>query len=318
MENNELDEKFRIICERKIPGVIPQIRGRNLYIWGAGKGGEIVEAVLKERGGVLPTGFIDRKADRMSEYMGYPVKNIEDMRPECDYIVVSLMSLRYEIVEDLDKMGYTQDDYFYVYENEDYNKEDIIYKGCKIGRYTYGYKGLLQYCPLAVSIGRYCSINGSARIWSNHQTEYVTTHPMLDHPRFYAQNQYDERKRLCRTYGKYFDNADFENSPLRNNRLVIIGNDVWIGANAVILPGVHIGDGAVIAAGAVVTKDVEPYAIVGGVPAKVIKYRFDKDTIEKLLVIKWWDWEIEEIEKNIELFYQPEVFIRTYEQKRGV
>lgn len=305
------DKQFCRICEEKMPRILPYINGRNLYVWGAGKGGEIVESVLRERGFII-AGFIDRRAGELESYLGYPVKNVEDMRPDCDYIIVSLMSFRYEIVDDLYRMGYTQDDCFYVYENEDYNKEDIIYKGCRIGRYTYGYKGLLQYYPLAASIGRYCSINGTARIWNNHPTEYVTTHPILDYPRFYAWDKYDERKKLCQTYGKYFDNAGFENSSLRNNRQVVIGNDVWIGANVVILPGISIGDGAILAAGAVVTKDVEPYAIVGGVPAKVIKYRFDKETIEKFLAIKWWNWEIERIEKNIDLFYQPEVFIQTY------
>ena len=90
---------------------------------------------------------------------------------------------------------------------------------------------------------------------------------------------------------------------------VIIGNDVWIGANVIILPGVNIGHGAVIAAGAVVTKDVEPYAIVGGVPAKLIKYRFNAEERQKLLSIAWWNWSLDKIEKNIELFYQPQVFL---------
>lgn len=312
MENIELDEKFKMICEKKLPKVIPQIRGRNLYIWGAGKGGKIVESFLRGKDFSI-AGFIDRRADELESYLGYPVKSFTDMNPAKDYILVSLMNFFYDVVQMLDKMGYTQADCFYLMENEGYNKEDIIYKGCRIGRYTYGYESLLQYYPLATSIGRYCSINATARIWNNHPTEYVTTHPMLDYPTFYAWDQYDERKRLCQTYGSHFDNAGFEDSPLRNNRPVVIGNDVWIGGNAVILPGVNIGDGAVVASGAVVTKDVEPYAIVGGVPAKVIKYRFDSKTIEKFLAIKWWDWEIEEIEKNIELFYQPEVFIQTYE-----
>ena len=77
----------------------------------------------------------------------------------------------------------------------------------------------------------------------------------------------------------------------------------------VILPGVTIGDGAVLAAGAIVNKNVEPYEIVGGVPAKPIKKRFTDDVIEKLLEIKWWDWSIDEIEENIELFYQPEKMV---------
>jgi virginiamycin A acetyltransferase len=79
----------------------------------------------------------------------------------------------------------------------------------------------------------------------------------------------------------------------------VIGNDVWIGYQAVIMPGVHIGDGAIIATRAVVTKDVPAYGIVGGVPARIIKYRFDKPTIQMLLTIKWWDWDIQKIQTNL-------------------
>ena len=77
--------------------------------------------------------------------------------------------------------------------------------------------------------------------------------------------------------------------PITSKGPVVIGNNVWIGDKATILPGVSIGDGAVIAANAVVTKDVPPYAIVGGVPAKVIGYRYDEDTIDFLLKVKWWN-----------------------------
>ena len=82
----------------------------------------------------------------------------------------------------------------------------------------------------------------------------------------------------------------------------VIGNDVWIGSNATILQGVHVGDGAVIAAGAVVTKDVPAFSIVGGVPAKVIKYRFDAETIELLLKLNWWDKDKEWINSHKDLF----------------
>ena len=90
---------------------------------------------------------------------------------------------------------------------------------------------------------------------------------------------------------------------------VVIGNCVWIGANVIILPGIHIGDGAVVSAGAVVTRDVEPYAIVGGVPAKIIRYRFSAEDINAFLMMKWWDWSLEKIKNNLELFYQPSMFI---------
>ena len=85
-----------------------------------------------------------------------------------------------------------------------------------------------------------------------------------------------------------------------DNEDIIIGSDVWIGYEAVILSGVTIGDGAIIGTRAVVTKDVPPYTIVGGVPAKTIRKRFSDETIASLLEIKWWNWSKEQIAKNIE------------------
>lgn len=82
---------------------------------------------------------------------------------------------------------------------------------------------------------------------------------------------------------------------------IVIGNDVWIGYDAVIMAGVHIGDGAVIGTRAVVTKDVPPYTIVGGVPARKIKMRFDSQTVEDLLELKWWDWTSAKIKENLSL-----------------
>lgn len=90
----------------------------------------------------------------------------------------------------------------------------------------------------------------------------------------------------------------------------IIGNDVWIGHDATIMSGIKIGDGAIIATKAVVTKDIEPYTIVGGNPAKPIKKRFSEATISKLLQLKWWDWDIKKITKDIEkLTSHPEALL---------
>ena len=79
----------------------------------------------------------------------------------------------------------------------------------------------------------------------------------------------------------------------------MLGNDVWIGMEAVILPGVTIGDGAIAAAKSVVTHDVPPYAIVAGNPAKVVKRRFDQRTIDRLLKVAWWDWPVDKITRNL-------------------
>jgi len=80
----------------------------------------------------------------------------------------------------------------------------------------------------------------------------------------------------------------------------VIGNDVWIGFEAVIMPGVHIGDGAIVAARSLVTKDVPPFTVVGGVPARIIKQRFSDDVIKLLQMLKWWDWDVKKVKENVD------------------
>jgi acetyltransferase-like isoleucine patch superfamily enzyme len=95
---------------------------------------------------------------------------------------------------------------------------------------------------------------------------------------------------------------------------ITIGHDVWIGRRAMIMSGVTIGNGAVIGAGAVVTRDVAPYSIVGGVPAKLIRFRFEQPTIDALQRIRWWDWPDDDIRSRVDLFDLPaEEFIRRCE-----
>ena len=96
---------------------------------------------------------------------------------------------------------------------------------------------------------------------------------------------------------------------------MVIGNDVWIGHGAVLLAGVKVGDGAVIAAGAVVTKDVEPYAVVGGVPAKTIRYRFPAEQIEKLLTLRWWERPESTLRRLALLASDPNAFIEALQRE---
>ncbi len=302
------EEDFRLVCRAKVDTLLSLAGTRKIWIYGAGKGGQILLEELKQRN-VTVQGFIDKKATILKTMYGLPVENIENIDLGFSYLVISLRGWDFSVVEELDKQKISIKNYYYVAAGTDFITEDIVYRGCKIGRYTYGYKELLEYFPMAESIGRYCSINTTARIYNNHPLESVTTHPFLDHPFFSSWENYIQKRDLSNKFGTHWDNAKYEDSPIRDNRPVTIGNDVWIGANAVILPGIKIGNGAIIAAGAVVSKDVDDYVIVGGVPAKVIKYRFTESQIRKLLEIRWWDWTHEKIEEHIEEFYQPEFFM---------
>jgi len=158
------------------------------------------------------------------------------------------------------------------------------YHQIDIGMYSYGGCFDLTNIRPHVKIGRYCSFaNGTHVININHPMTLKSGHPFFYHP----------------GYG-------YVEEDLRPRTHIEIGNDVWIGENAIILSGVSkLGDGAIVGAGAVVTKDVPDFAIVAGNPAKIIRYRFDKDTIHKLKVERWWDKDIDELQDGFETFLMP-------------
>lgn len=317
-----VEKQFKVICYRKIDRIYEMAQNRKVYIYGAGIGGKILADIIDDCGYRFEA-FIDTRAEEINNICNHPVKLITDIETDNSFIVVSLRSYESEVIELIKRAGFDITQMYVLAAGENFNKEDIVYEGCKVGRYTYGYQDLLMHYPMAKSIGRYCSINSSARIWNNHSLDCITTHPFLDHPYFMEWEKYIERMDIVEKFGKHKNNHKFEDSKIRNNRSVVIGNDVWIGANVIILPGINIGDGAVIAAGAVVTKDVEPYAIVGGVPAKLIKRRFDEKIISKLLKIKWWNWTHDQIENNIEIFFETNAFLAkqgefTYESDSNV
>ena len=143
-----------------------------------------------------------------------------------------------------------------------------------------------------ILVGRYSSLTHRLKfiVGLNHDGSAVTTYPFrnLLHPTSDGANQYIAANRYQ----------------------IIIGNDVWIGSDVTILGGVRIGNGAVVGAGAVVTKDVPPYAVVAGNPARIVKFRFPQEIIDKLQEIKWWNWPREKILENVSLMETPEIFLR--------
>ncbi|PZU95248.1 MAG: chloramphenicol acetyltransferase, partial [Leptolyngbya sp.] len=130
-------------------------------------------------------------------------------------------------------------------------------------------------------IGKFCSIASDVKFimnGGNHRTDWLTNYPFP-------------------IFGQGWESVMPSEWPNKGD--TVIGHDVWIGYGATLMPGVQVGDGAIIAAQSVVTKAVPPYAVVGGNPAQVIRYRFDETTIEALLDIQWWHWEIEKITRHL-------------------
>jgi Acetyltransferase (isoleucine patch superfamily) len=160
---------------------------------------------------------------------------------------------------------------------------DSIFINCKIDSYSYvGKNCLLQ----NVDMGKFCSIANDVFIGlGKHPTDLISTSTL-----FYRTKNTLNIKVVEKDY-------EFE-----EYTQIKIGHDVWIGARAIVLDGVKVHNGAIIAANSVVTKDVPPYAIVGGVPAKIIKYRFPENKIEELLKSSWWDLPLNEIKENLKQF----------------
>ncbi|MDR0819725.1 MAG: CatB-related O-acetyltransferase [Oscillospiraceae bacterium] len=184
---------------------------------------------------------------------------------------------------------------------------DWEYHGTRIGKCTFfGLGELSPNMDMSIalffeSIGRFCSINETAFFQHNHPMNMIGT------GRFQQMFAFDKQM-------KYLQRAKEDPNNINPSEKLTIGNDVWIGANTFINTSKcsGIGDGAIIAAGAVVNSDVPPYAIVAGVPGNIKKYRYTPEQIEILLRVKWWDWDDETIDANSELLLYPDLFFERF------
>jgi acetyltransferase-like isoleucine patch superfamily enzyme len=173
----------------------------------------------------------------------------------------------------------------------------------KIGPFSYGRPQLLFENDFAtLTIGNYCSIANGVKIFlgGNHRIDWVSTYPFNDTP-------------------KEFETAKHITGHPATKGDVNVGNDVWIGYNAIILSGVTIGDGAVVGAGSVVSKSIGAYEIWAGNPAKFVKKRFSDEEIASLLKIKWWNWTYDKVQLNIDQLCQDNIklFINKNHEKEN-
>ncbi len=167
---------------------------------------------------------------------------------------------------------------FFPKKHKKFTNQYSEYKKLDIGDYTYG-KPIIHDYGEKLTIGKFCAIGPDVTfiLGGNHRTDWASVYP----------------------FNVIFRDLRHIKGGNASKGPVIIGHDVWLGANSIILSGVKIGNGACIAAGAVVTKDVPAYAIVGGNPAKLIRHRFDEATIKKLEELQWWNKDLKTIKELV-------------------
>ena len=186
-------------------------------------------------------------------------------------------------------------------------KEEFHWK-TEIGRYSYG--PICRNHEMIEKIGNFCSFADGVDAVQNHPMDYLTTHPML-----YAGKVFGDYEVEYSTYSteKWYFQGVQSHRAFDGRKRTIIGNDVWLGRNVTITNGANIGNGVIAGAGAIITKDVPDFAIVTGIPARIVRYRYDKNQIEALNKIAWWDWSDDEIRERYDDLYLPvDSFIKKY------
>lgn len=231
--------------------------------------------------------FVDRRYDFIPSFCGLPVYGKSVLKRDRHYVVVPrfVPNTVASIKNDLLQYGYTDNDFF---SWNDSVKHDIILDGVTVGKGTGLFGSFFMNASFIASIGRYTSVNSSLMIGGDHFVGLSSSN--------------------------FIPHSTVANEAQKKFHKIKIENDVWIGANVFINASKvkSIGNGAIIAAGAVVTEDIPPYAVAMGVPAKIKKFRFSKEEIEILQRVQWWNWDDRTMEANVDCFMKPELFFKRF------
>ncbi|RAW09975.1 antibiotic acetyltransferase [Paenibacillus taichungensis] len=282
----------------KISNLTEVLQNKNVIIFGAGNVGKEVSTVLRLFN--KDHFFVDNNSALWgTRHLDIPIENPSRISEfnRGEFIVLVACTYSYDITYQLEDILLQHEvDFYLIYAGPGYRYPTKI-NGVEIGKHSYGFFKHCKPGTLLSRVGAFCSINETAEIgFINHPTKFITTHPFV----------YESR------YGLIEDEDTQRLSEISKNKQIEIGNDVWIGAGVLILPSVKIGNGVIVGGGAVVTKDIPDYAVVVGVPAKIIKYRFSESEIKILNKIEWWNWSDKKIKQNGKYFLNNEEFFKRH------
>jgi acetyltransferase-like isoleucine patch superfamily enzyme len=258
---------------------------KDFVIYPFGEQGVLTKGILNGRFDIQEKFIIDNNLEQTNK----KIKNLSYLKEiDCSkltFLLVSDNDIYYDEIRSQIKEYVPLD-----------NIVDILAKK-RIGKYSYG--ELTKNCMMVESIGAFCSFASGAKVVDNHEV-YISSHEFLSFP------------------GEWEKHPGYiPGTKVKNKRIIPkskIGNDVWLGTNVIITNGANIGNGVIAGAGAVITKDVPDYAVVAGVPAKIIRYRYTPEQIEKLNKIAWWNWSDEKLRQYYDDFYEDiETFIKKHD-----
>lgn len=284
---------------QKIKNAVEKALGegkRDFIIYPYGEYGVMAKQILNDSFGIQEKWILDNK---LSKY-NFNIKNLDFCKSldASKYMVLFTCANPdvYKEVRGCLRNYFQEENIIDIFENV--QTKDKVYTKC--GKYSYG-----PLCNhwLVESVGAFCSFAPGTDVVENHPIAYISTHPFL----YYGGDEdviHEVKWSEMSEQKAYFYLPEF-NPKGENYKLekINIGNDVWLGRNVIITNSSNIGNGVIAGAGAVITKDVPDYAVVAGVPARIIRYRYTREQIEALNKIAWWNWEDEKIRECYDDFY---------------
>lgn len=285
---------------------------REFILFPFGEWGMLTKKILNEVYGIQETCIIDNYLAKFNSNIKELSCLNQEQYKQCIILITSDNEDVYKELRDSVRQHADEGRIVDIFK-KDFDKKEFMRPKhvTKVGKYSYG-----PLCDhwLVESVGAFCGFAAGVDVVENHALGYVSTHPFL----YYGTT--DAHESVYEGYREspwYFENVNPKGYADKLKR-VIIGNDVWLGKNVTITNGSNIGNGVIAGAGAVITKDIPDYAVVVGVPARIIRYRYTQEQIDRLNEIRWWDWSDEKIRVFYEDFYEDiDFFIKKHGRERG-